>query len=210
MDYTRLLIARHGQTYGNVEQLMCGHSESELTPLGIAQARALGRRLASEDIAAAFASDLSRARETARHILDPRDVPLALEPRLREMHYGEWEARPRTEIFEQYPELIRGLVSGEGHPPGGETLAQLRERTVAATRELVAQHHGKTILLVSHGNAIMALLAELLEMPAPRLWSFQVDNASLTTLLVYESGHLTLLGLNDVRHIEGLQAAAAQ
>jgi broad specificity phosphatase PhoE len=208
MDHTRLLIARHGQTYGNLDQLFCGHSETELTPLGIAQARALGRRLASEEIAVAYASDLSRAHETARHILAPRAVPLALEPRLREMHYGDWEARPGKEIYAQHPDLLRAFMDGSGYPPGGESVTQIRERTASAARELAARHRGETLLLVSHGNAIMALLAELFEMPEHRSWSFWFDNASLTTVLLRESGRVTLVGMNDVRHTEGLAAEA--
>lgn len=201
---TRVLIARHGETYGNLDHLFCGHSETELTPRGVAQARALGGRLHDEPISAAYASDLSRAHETARHILGGREVPLQLEPRLREMHYGEWEARPGKEVFEQHPELLRAFVECSGVPPGGEEIEALRRRTAAATRDAVGRHRGETILLVSHGNAIMALLAELLGMPLGQTWAFWLDNASLTTLRFSDSGRVVLMGCNDATHIAHL------
>ncbi|MGE5596836.1 MAG: histidine phosphatase family protein [Hyphomicrobiales bacterium] len=206
---TRILIARHGQTYGNIDSLFCGHSETELTPLGIAQARALGRRLADEEIHAAYASDLSRAHETAKYILEGRPLEPVLEPRLREMHYGEWEARPGKEIYEQHPDLLREFFACRAFPPGGETAADVRVRTSAALREAVERHAGQTILLTSHGNAIMALLAELLGIPLEQTWSFWFDNASLTTLRVSDSGRVTLLSLNDASHTMGLEETNA-
>lgn len=205
---TRVLIARHGETYGNIDQLFCGHSETELTPRGVAQAQALGERLRGEAITAAYASDLSRAQETARHILDGREVPLELEPRLREMHYGEWEARPGKEVFEQHPDLLRAFVDCTGVPPGAESIEALRGRTAEAVRDVVRRHRGETVLLVSHGNAIMALLAELLAMPLAHTWAFWLDNASLTTVRFSEAGRVVLLSCNDATHTAGLGAQA--
>ncbi|MCC7366316.1 MAG: histidine phosphatase family protein [Dehalococcoidia bacterium] len=204
MPHTRVLIARHGETYGNIDQLFCGHSETELTPRGIAQARALGDRLAEETIDAAYASDLSRAAETARHILRERTVPLALEPRLREMHYGDWEARPGKELYEAHPELLREFAECRSVPPNGETIEGLRVRTAGAVRDVVMRHQGATLLLVSHGNAIMAMLSELLGMPHSATWSFWFDNASLTTLRFSENGRVVMVAGNDTAHTRHL------
>ena len=202
---TEVLLIRHAQTHGNVQNLFCGHSETPLTPLGIAQARALGRRLAPLAIDGAVASDLSRAADTARHALDRRPVALALDPRLREMHYGEWEALPAKELGEKHPDAMRDFFQGKRPAPGGETIAELRARTSAAIRELVHTHRGGAVLVVSHGNAIQAMLAELLGLTAEATWTFAFDNASLTRLHFSKSGRLTVRSMNDATHTEGLE-----
>jgi broad specificity phosphatase PhoE len=203
---TEVYLVRHGQTFGNIDQLFCGHSETELTPLGIAQARAAGQRLAGVSFDAAYASDLSRAAKTADYVLENRNgIPRTLDPELREMHYGEWEARPATEIRAASPDLLRAffLCQGDG-APGGESVARIRERTAGAVRRIAGAHADGSVLVVSHGNAIMAMLAELLRLPLESTWSFAVDNTSITRLRFSKSGRPTLVSFNDAAHIEGL------
>ncbi len=204
---TRILLTRHGQTHGNVENLFCGHAETALTPLGIAQAQALGRRLKDTHFDAAYASDLSRAADTASYIIDGRDLLLRLEPDLREMHYGEWEALPASQIRDTNIEHLREFFRGNVPAPGGETIMQLRERTARAVRNIASENPDSTVLVVSHGNAIMALIAELLGVPEASSWSFSVANTSLSTLHFSKSGRFTLVSFNDAAHIEGLPAA---
>lgn len=207
---TRIYLVRHGQTYGNIEGRFCGHSETELTPLGVAQARAAGRRLAEVAFDAAYASDLSRAAQTAHLILEGRDgLSASHDEALREMHYGEWEARPYSELLAETPEAVKRFLTGQEEcAPGGETLAQVRERTAAVARKLAAAHPEGSVLVVSHGNAIMAMLAELLGVPLAATWSFVVDNTSISELHFSRSGRFQLKSFNDAAHIAGLETAA--
>ena len=180
---TSVLLVRHGQTQGNVDQLFCGHSETDLTPLGVEQARALGRRLKGQKIHAAYASDLSRARMTAEHALDEAGaMPVTLEPDLREMHYGEWEGRSGEGIRQSHKDLMREFFLCKAPAPGGETVAAIRYRTAAAIRRIATAHVGQTVLVVSHGNAIAAMLAELLQVPIEASWSFAVENTSASVV----------------------------
>lgn len=204
---TRVIVVRHGQTYGNLEGRFCGHSETELTPLGVRQAMALGARLRGSEIDAAYSSDLSRAAKTAAHVLEHRPgLQAAPDPGLREMHYGDWEGLPGRELHEKHPEQLRDFFQGRlQSAPGGETLQQLRERTSAAVRRAIEAHRGGSVLIVSHGNAIMAMLAEFLRLPIEATWSFACDNTSITRMQFSESGRFTLLSYNDATHIEGLK-----
>jgi len=202
---TRVFVVRHGQTYGNIEGLFCGHSETDLTPLGVAQAKALGRRLAGTDFDGVYSSDLSRAVKTGEHALEALVAPtMQLDQRLREMYYGDWEARPGSEIGEQYPALMRDFFLCRATAPGGEGFEAIRTRTTEAVRDAVTAHRGGTVMVVSHGNAIMAMLAEFFGLPIAATWSFAVDNTSLTRLQFSKSGRFTLLGFNDHAHTEGL------
>jgi broad specificity phosphatase PhoE len=204
---TDIFVVRHGQTTGNIEGRFFGHSETELTPLGIAQARAAGRRLAAVHFDYVYTSDLSRAAMTTAHVLEGRDgPPPVLDPGLREMHYGDWEARPASEIGKESRDLLREFFPGKASgAPGGETLQQVRERTAASVRRIASDHPDATVLAVSHGNAIMAMVAELLHMPLEATWSFTVENTSITRLHFSKSGRFTLMSLNDAAHIRGIQ-----
>ena len=208
---TSVVVVRHGQSYGNVEGLFCGHSETDLTPLGIAQARAAGRRLANVAFDAAYASDLSRASRTAHYVLEGRmGLQPTLDPDLREMHYGEWESRRGLEIGRETPDLLRDFFQARLHAaPGGETLQQVRARTTASVRRVVEAHKGGTVLVVSHGNAISAMLAEFLRLPIEGTWSFAVANTSITRMEFSKSGRFTLTGFNDAAHTHGLVEATA-
>jgi broad specificity phosphatase PhoE len=206
---TEILLVRHGQSVGNTLDLFCGHDDTPLTPLGMAQARALGRRLAKTQIDAVIASDLSRAADTARLATHGRGLALALDPRLREMHYGEWEALPGKALGEKHPELMRAFFRGEAAAPGGETVAELRARTAPALLEIAEAHRGRTVMVVSHGNAMMAMVAELLALPLSATWAFTFENTSLTRLHVSKSNRLTVRSLNDAAHIEGLAESHA-
>jgi len=203
---TNVFLVRHAETYGNIEGRFCGHSETELTPLGIEQARALGLRLKSQRFDAAYSSDLSRAHRTAFHALEHHESALEaiLDPGLREMHYGEWESLIGREIGKQSPDLLRDFFRCRVPAPGGESIQQVRQRTAEALEAVVAAHPDQTILVVSHGNAIMAMLAELLQIPHESTWSFAVANTSITRLTFSKSGRMTLTGFNDHAHIEGL------
>ena len=208
---TNVFLIRHAETYGNIEGRFCGHSETELTPRGIEQARALGLRLKSQRFDAAYSSDLSRAHRTAFHALEQHESALEaiLDPGLREMHYGEWESLLGHDIGKHSPDLLRDFFRCRVPAPGGESVQQVRERTAQALRAVVAAHPDQTILVVSHGNAIMAMMAELLRVPHESTWSFAVANTSITRLTFSKSGRMTLTGFNDHAHIEGLVGAPA-
>ena len=203
---TTVYLVRHAETYGNIEGRFCGHSETELTPRGIAQAQALGERLRGQRFDAAYSSDLSRAHRTAIHALEHHAVPLepVLDPGLREMHYGEWESLIGREIGAKDPDLLRDFFRCKVPAPGGESVQQVRERTAGALRRTVEAHPDQSLLVVSHGNAIMAMLAELLAVPYESTWSFAVANTSITRLMFSKSGRMTLVGFNDHAHIEHL------
>ena len=203
---TNVFLVRHAETYGNIEGRFCGHSETELTPKGIAQAQALGLRLKTQRFDAAYSSDLSRAHRTAFHALEHHESAMEaiLDPGLREMHYGEWESLIGSEIGKQSPDLLRDFFRCRVPAPGGESVEQVRERAAGALRTVVAAHPDQTILVVSHGNAIMAMLAELLSVPYEQTWSFAVANTSITRLLFSKSGRMTLTGFNDHAHLEGV------
>ncbi len=208
---TRLLIVRHGRTAWNSDGRFQGQLDIPLDEVGQAQAAAVAHRLARERPLAIYASDLSRAWQTARWIQnaiteasqpDPTP-PLVLEPRLREMHFGEWQGLTYAEIQASQPEALAAWEADwlTNAPPGGETLVQLVERVQAVYREILAAHPDGTALVVGHGGALQALLCLALGLPPERFWQLQLDNTGVADLRVYPEGAILNL-FNDTCHLE--------
>src|SRR5690625_4543857 len=129
MEKATLLLVRHGQTAWNASGRVQGASDTPLDAVGREQARRVARRLASEPIAAVYASDLSRAAETARIIWEhvnaagPTSVRLRLCSELRELGYGEWEGKTRADLEAAgWGEALRKWHAGlsAALPPGAE------------------------------------------------------------------------------------------
>lgn len=204
---TRILLTRHGQTESNRDGRFCGHSETSLTALGEAQARALGVRLHATPIAAVYTSDLSRAMNTADLALDGRAIPRHVDPGLRELHYGEWEMQKERAVRERYPELFRLMRQEDPawRPPGGEDIVAVRARTFAALMRIAKAHTHTTVLVVTHGTAINCLVAEVLAMAPSHTFRVDVANCGLSEVEV-RKGRAVVTLLNDRGHLADVMA----
>lgn len=201
----RLLLARHGTTIWNREHRYQGTTDIPLSDLGRAEARALGARLATVEIDAAYASGLQRAQETARLLLGPRcdDVPLRFDARLNELHFGELEGLTWAEGERRFPREAAAWLAGDPGAsfPGGESPAMAIRRVGAFLADVTAQHPRGTVLIVSHGGPLRLLLCRLLDLGLRAFWRFDLAPASLSRVHVYgDSPAINLL--NDTCHLE--------
>ena len=144
---TTLLLARHGETDWNRELRIQGSSDIALNELGRQQARFLAQELTDVDLDAIYASDLSRASETAAAVAATHALDVRLDPRLRERSFGSWEGLTREDLD--------ALPPGSHHD--GESDDEVRERMLAAVHDIAAAHPGEQVLVVSHGGALNTL-----------------------------------------------------
>jgi alpha-ribazole phosphatase len=200
---TRLLLTRHGETLANAARRYAGHSESDLTTLGRRQAKALGRRLRHDQIDGVYASDLQRALETARIILEQRALEVFIEPRLREMSFGEWEGLTFDEIRSGWPDHHHLMHTiGDGfHAPGGEPFTETKRRVVEAVEEIVARHNGETVLVVAHGGTLQIILQHLLGLPDSAIFRLTTGNCGLS-VAEFTHGRSVITRVNDTSHLE--------
>ena len=202
MDRTQVIIVRHGQTQWNIKGVRQGHLDSPLTEKGLAQAEALGERLAREKFSVLYSSDLGRAVQTARMISRTTGHAIVTDVRLRERHLGIFQGLDAEEIKERYPEEYRlhRTLGPDYVIPGGESMHQQVARNVACLNEVAEKHAGETIAVVSHGGVLSGLFRHIFSIPfqAPR--RFEFVNASLN-LFTYEEGHWMLRTWGDVSHL---------
>lgn len=197
----RLLLARHGQSLWNAERRFQGSTDVALSPLGIEQARALGRGLRGYRLAAAYVSPFRRAVETAEIALEGTGVPLVPLEDLRELSLGEWEGCTIEEISGQAGDPYRAWLYAphDCPPPGGEPLDAVSARVRAAVDRIVAAHApGDDVAVVAHGGVISVYACALLGCSFNQLWRLRVDNASVTVVRPPR-----LVSLNDTSHLTG-------
>jgi broad specificity phosphatase PhoE len=160
-----LLCVRHGRTAWNADNRFQGHTDVPLDDEGRAQATALAALLRDQRIDAAVSSDLSRAAETARIVLGPREVPLRLDPNWREMRFGDWEGLTWAQIVAANPHLdATGATTVKRYTPGGgESFGELTERVGRAVERISAEVPEDGVALVAtHAGPLHALLGVLL------------------------------------------------
>lgn len=148
---TELFLVRHGETDWNQQRRIQGLTDIPLNDVGRVQARTTGRLLARRNWDAVYSSPLSRAFETASIIAGELglDEPTPVES-LVERNYGEAEGLNFLEVERRWPD--RGAV------PGQESREQVVARVVPALRDLAAAHPAQSLVIVTHGGAIRAVL----------------------------------------------------
>ena len=200
---TRIIAIRHGETTWNVDTRIQGHLDIPLSANGRWQAERLANALRDEPITAIYASDLSRAWETAQYVGHTQGLRVIKEVALRERDFGDFEGKTFAEIEVLLPEqsLRWRKRDPEFYPAGGESLVALRTRVMEVAERLAALHPGEQIALVGHGGVMDVLYraATRLNIQAPRTWT--LGNAAINRLLWTPEG-FTLVGWADTQHLD--------
>ncbi|WP_019819728.1 histidine phosphatase family protein [Saccharomonospora saliphila] len=197
-----VILLRHGRSSANGSGVLAGRTPKvDLDETGRAQAEALVDRLAGVPLAEVVTSPLLRCRRTVGPLATARGLDRRPESRLSEVDYGDWTGRDLTALAKE--PLWRVVQS---HPsaavfPGGEGLAQMQARAVAAVREhdarITAEHGEHAVwLLCSHGDVIKALLADALGQHLDSFQRIVVDPASVSVTRYTETRPF-VLRLND-------------
>lgn len=201
---TSLLLLRHGETPMSVERRFSGLGDPELTPNGLAQARAASARLTREPygVQVVVSSPLRRALVTAETVAAGLGLDVVVEPELREADFGAWEGHTFTEIQRRWPdELATWLEDPSAAPPGGESFGDAARRVQVIGDRLVERYEGRTVLVVSHVTPIKMLLRSALLAPLAALYRMHLDLASLSLIEYYADGPAVVKAFNDTSHL---------
>lgn len=206
---TLVYLVRHGETTWNVERRFQGQLDVELSRTGVAQAEAVANWLAAQPVhfSAIYSSDLKRAAQTAQAIGRRLKLTPQLHRDLRELHAGEWQGLLASEIEARFPGQLAEWSAKVNTftTPGGESIPKVQKRVYAAYNELVAEHPGDAIIIVSHGAALTALLAAIHKWDLVETWQSRrarLNNTSVTVVaLDHEKSEHELLLLNSSEHL---------
>jgi len=177
-----LVLVRHAPTSETGKRLTGRLPGVALDDRGRRRAADVSFALAGREIDAVYTSPVLRCRETARAVAEPHDLDPIPYRSLIEVDYGEWSGRTlgslrRTKAWRQVVEAPSRVQF-----PGGERLLDVQARAVAAAEELSAAHGSKTIVLVTHGDVIKAMLAHYLGMHLDLFQRIHVAPASISAV----------------------------
>lgn len=200
---TRIILVRHGQTEWNRVEHFRGRADIPLNETGLAQAEAVGRRIAAErKLSAVYSSPLSRAVKTAEFVAGHFDLPVLTHPALIDIDYGQWQGLTPDEVRENWPQMIDAWYTTPDslHIPGGETLSDVRARAMKVVKELVDRHEGETIVVVGHTIINRIILLGVLGLSNDRFWRLRQDMCAINCFEV-EGDDFTLVSINDTCHL---------
>ena len=169
----RIIILRHGETEHNAAGIWQGQLDSELSARGVAQAEAAGPAVTALRPDRIVSSDLQRAARTARSVADAGGIPLALDPRFREIHAGQWQGMTNVEVADKVPEERAAVLRGEDIRRGvdGESMADVLARVREGLDDLLADMgEGECVVVSTHGAAARAVAAALLDLDLSTAW----------------------------------------
>jgi len=199
---TEIIIARHGETEWNREEIFRGRVDVELNETGIRQAELLARYLRDREIEAISSSPLKRAGRTAEIIAQHHPVTVEVTPGLIDFNYGDWQGLSHKQVIEKYPAVYREWLNNPHQVtmPGGENLDAVRQRAMAVIGGVITQHQG-TVVLASHRVVNKVLILALLGLDNSHFWQVKQDTGGITTF-VYAQGRFTLTEHNNTSYLD--------
>lgn len=203
MSVTRIYLIRHGATVLTAEDRFAGATNVELSDEGRHQAGCLAQRLKSMKVAAVYASPLDRTMETAGILARPHGLEVQAREGLKEISHGHWEKMTRQEVEVAYPKEAAAWDEDPFTfaPMGGESGLQVTARALPALIEIVRQHSGDSVVVVSHKATIRLLLSSLLGFD-PRRYRDHLDQdpAALNVVDFKDTVRARLMLFNDTSH----------
>ncbi len=200
---TRVYMVRHGATTLSAEDRFAGAVNVELSDEGKFQAQVLADRLADDSIAAVYSSPLTRTIQTATILASPHNIPVIHRDGLREIHHGHWEGMRRADVETQFPDEYAAWEADPFTfaPHGGEAGVNVIARALPVIREIVSEHRGQNVLIVSHKATLRLVISSLLGFDA-RGYRDRLDQspACLNVLDFKDPARARLMLFNDVSH----------
>ena len=184
MKSSYLVLIRHGQSEWNEKNLFTGWKDPKLTQKGVDEAIKAGKELkeAGYSFDKMFTSDLFRAQDTGRIILEQMDIPsieVVKDVSLNERNYGDLAGLNKDEARKKWGEdqVHIWRRSFDVPPPGGESLKDTAERVLPYFKENIIPElkEGLSILVAAHGNSLRALVMELEEISSEEIIKLEIS-----------------------------------
>lgn len=177
-----LYIIRHGKTDWNAIWKLQGRTNIPLNAEGREMAKIAAEKYKNIHFDVCYCSPLDRAQETAKILLEGRNIPIITDDRLIEMCFGKYEGFQNC--FD-YPELsiYKFFKDPENYVPeeNAESIPQLIQRTGNFLKEVVHKDlaEGKDVLIVGHGAMNNSIILQERKMEIKDFWTIAIPNCEL-------------------------------
>ena len=180
-----LYIMRHGKTEWNELHKLQGRTDIPLNEEGRQMAKIAGEKYKDINFDVCYCSPLVRAKETAKLVLEGRNVPIIYDERLREMSFGIYEGTEQSaraldcpiNILFKEPEKYKAVE-------GGESIEKLFERTGDFLRNVVEPQleDGKNIVIIGHGAMNSGIICQVRGLSTEHFWDAGINQCELLQL----------------------------
>ncbi len=189
---TTLLLIRHGQSVANINCLFAGHTDAQLSELGIQQAHKTAEYIRENyQVDEVYASDLQRAHYTGKATADLFGLPVIATQELREIFGGDWENLNYDWLEKNYADSYGVWLNDVGNARcnGGESVQELGARIYAAIERIAKENDGKTVVIATHATPVRVMECMCKKIPFDQMSEIPwVSNASVTEIQ-YENGN---------------------
>ncbi len=192
-----LVLVRHGQSQWNLENKFTGWVDVPLSDQGIEEAKRAGKHLKSIQFTQAFTSNLKRAQETLRLILESIDqsgIKITKNEALNERHYGDLQGLDKAETAKKYgdEQVHIWRRSYDIAPPNGESLKDTAARTLPYFKEKILPkvRSGENIIIAAHGNSLRSIVMELDQLTKEQVLELNIATASPIVYEIDASGKI--------------------
>jgi probable phosphoglycerate mutase len=205
---TELILVRHGETDWNRVHRFQGQLDVPLNELGRVQAGRVAQRLAQERFDAVVVSDLGRTRETAAPILEQLQLHQRVRytPIWREQCFGLFEGKEVQTLTRDHASLWADWARHDADfalPEGGESNQDFHARVMRAVDEVLSQHAGQRVLVVTHGGVLDMLWRTIHQLGLSGARRCAIPNAGVNHLR-WQDGRLAVLQWGDDAHLADL------
>lgn len=183
MITTYIDIIRHGEPVGG--KVFRGHTDHSLTERGIGQFQQRTQRL-SAHWQHVVSSPLLRCKQSAELLATTHNIPLQIEPKLSEIHFGKWENQAVEKVMAE--QNISQLWQDPMNfcAPQGESTLALQQRTLLAWQQILKDYQGKRVLIVTHGGVIRMLAQHLLELTPSAMNKLSLPYAAVMSFKIID------------------------
>ncbi|MCU0475987.1 MAG: MSMEG_4193 family putative phosphomutase [Anaerolineae bacterium] len=203
---TTVLLIRHAvNDYVKTGRLAGWTPGVHLNEEGLAQAEALGARLAEAPLKALYTSPLERAVETAQAVQAHHPhLPLLMSEGVKEVDFGDWQGMSLSELRKRKLWEVVQHTPSRATFPSGESFPAAQHRAVQAIEHCVHNHPAQLIAFFSHSDVIKLVLAHYLGMHLDTFQRLEISTASISTVQLGH-GMPYVVGMNDVAHLRQLK-----
>ncbi len=202
---TAIIIVRHTETVGNIEQRLTGRHDYEITPRGRILIEKLTQELKNVIFQKVYSSPSKRAIKTIEPLARRNKVPIEIEEDLSEMFFGEYDGWKWEEVNRINPNIkkTQNKINEIYGIPGQETMEKVAERMYQCILKIAQDNEGKNILICSHGVAIEAFLRKITDVAFCHEREIYCQHNVAINELEYEKDKFNIVRLADIKYLGG-------
>ncbi|MDY6863627.1 MAG: histidine phosphatase family protein [Thermodesulfobacteriota bacterium] len=201
----KVILIRHGETDWNRQEIFRGRMDMDLNKNGLLQGEAAAGSIKNNPIKAIYSSPLKRAMQTAEKTALLFKIPIHKREGFIDINYGNWEGLAKIEVEKKFPEDYKIWIN-EPHNitfPEGENLSLVMKRSMKELEEIVNNHQGEEIAVVSHRVVIKVMLCYVLGIDNSNFWRIRQDTCAIN-IFEKKEGKFIIHNLNDTCHLKEL------